>query len=89
LPAEFVRSQVIGFAVGFSGDGMRVGCKVVEFRGSVVVALGHDVLLASLMQANSSRPITTFVVAGKKSTGSILVAHRQREWNPSFNIHCQ
>jgi hypothetical protein len=80
---------MIGFAVGFSGDGVGVGCQVVEFRGSGVRALGHDVLLTGLMQANSSRPITTFVIAGIKSTGSILAAHPRLEWSPSSNIHCQ
>jgi len=55
----------------------------VEFRGSVVRALGHDVLLTRLMQANRSRPIATFVVAGIKSMGSILAAHPRREWSPS------
>jgi hypothetical protein len=36
---------MICFAVGFSRDGVGVGCQVVKFRGSVVCALGHDVLL--------------------------------------------
>jgi hypothetical protein len=36
---------MITFAVGFSGGGVGVGCQVVKFRGSIVGALGHDVLL--------------------------------------------
>jgi hypothetical protein len=74
LPAEFVRSQMIGFAVGFSGGAMGVGCQVVEFRSSAMCALGHDVLLARWMQPSSSRPIATFVVVGIKSVGSIFAA---------------
>jgi len=50
LPAEFVSGRMICFAVGFSGDGVGVGCQVVKFRGSIVCALGHDVLLVGSMQ---------------------------------------
>jgi hypothetical protein len=43
---------MIRFVVGFSGDSVGVGCKVVKFRGSIVCALGHDVLLAGSMQTS-------------------------------------
>jgi hypothetical protein len=55
LPAEFMSGRMNCFAVGFSGDGVGVGCKVVKFRSSIVCALGHDVLLAGSMQAGRQR----------------------------------
>jgi hypothetical protein len=51
LTAEFVCSQMIFFAVGFSGGGVGVGRLVVKFRGAGVRALGHDFLLFGLMLA--------------------------------------
>ena len=51
LPAEFMSGKMICFAVGFSGGGVGVGCQVVKFRGSIVCALRHDVLLAGSMQS--------------------------------------
>jgi hypothetical protein len=50
LLAEFVSGQMVCFAMGFSGGCVRVGCQVVEFCGSFVRALGHDVLLPGSMQ---------------------------------------
>jgi hypothetical protein len=50
LLAEFVSGQMVCFAMGFSGGCVGVSCQVVEFRGSFVRALGHDVLLAGSMQ---------------------------------------
>jgi hypothetical protein len=50
LAAEFVSGQMIRFAMGFSGGGVGMGCQGVEFSGSIVRALGHDVLLACWMQ---------------------------------------
>jgi hypothetical protein len=46
---------MICFAVGFSGNGVGVGCQVVKFRGSIVCALRHDVLLAGSMQTGRQR----------------------------------
>ena len=45
LLTEFVRGEMVCLAVGGSGGGVSVGCQVVEFRGSIVRALGHGVLL--------------------------------------------
>jgi hypothetical protein len=50
LLAEFVSGPVICFAMGFGGNGVGVGCQVMEFRNSGVRALGHDLLLACSMQ---------------------------------------
>lgn len=50
LFAEFVSGQVIRFAMGGSGGGVSVSGEIVEFRGSVVSALGHVVLLTCSMQ---------------------------------------
>lgn len=50
LFAEFVGGQVISLTVGGSSGGVGVRCEIVEFRGSVVGALGHIVLLACSMQ---------------------------------------
>ena len=69
LPAEFVRSQMIGFSVGLSGGGVGVGCQVMEFSSSIVRALGHDLLLTGWMQANGSRPFITFIVTATKEHG--------------------
>jgi len=55
LSAEFVSGQMIGFAMGFSGGGVGVGCQVVKFRSSIVRTLGHDVLLAGSMQKDRQR----------------------------------
>jgi hypothetical protein len=79
LTAEFVRSQMIGFAMGFGGGGMSVGCQVVKFCGSAMCALGHDVLLTGWMHPDSSRPITTYVIADIKSMGSIPAASPRQE----------
>jgi hypothetical protein len=55
LFAEFMSGQMIRLAVSDSGGGMSVGCKIVQFRGSVVGALGHVVLLRCSMQTVRTR----------------------------------
>lgn len=42
--------QIISLTVGRSRGRVGVGCKVVQFRGSIVYALRHDVLLAQPRQ---------------------------------------
>lgn len=69
LPAEFVRGEMIGFAVGFGGDGVGVGCQVVEFRGSGMRALGHDVLLGRSMQTGRLRSLESSIDAGCRISG--------------------
>jgi hypothetical protein len=41
--AEFVRGQMIPFAMRGGGFSMGVGGQIVQFRGWIVRALGHDV----------------------------------------------
>jgi hypothetical protein len=55
LFAEFVSCLMIFFAVGGGSGKVGVGCHVVQFCGSIVRALGHDVLLASSMQTVDAR----------------------------------
>jgi hypothetical protein len=81
LPAEFVSSQVIGFAVGGSGLGVGVGCQVVDFRGSIVRTLGHGVLLGCSMQTIRARSLEVRLAAWIRHMASIrstLVKERMR-----------
>jgi hypothetical protein len=48
--------QMIFFAMGFSGGCVGVGCHIVEFCGSVMRTLGHDVLLVGSMQTRRQSP---------------------------------
>jgi hypothetical protein len=45
--AQFVGRQMICLTVGGGCGNMGMGCQVVEFRCSIVSALGHSVLLDS------------------------------------------
>jgi hypothetical protein len=47
---------MIFFAMGFSGGGVGVGCHIVEFSGSVMRTLGHDLLLAGSMRTRGQSP---------------------------------
>jgi hypothetical protein len=72
LPAEFVSGQTICFAMGFSGGGVGVSCQIMEFRGPVVRALGHDVLLAGSMQTGRQSRRKKFGEARITRTDSTL-----------------
>jgi hypothetical protein len=50
LLAEFVSCSMICFAMGYSCDGMGVGCQIVKFCGLIVRTLRHGLLLACSMQ---------------------------------------
>jgi hypothetical protein len=41
LPGQFMSSEMISFAVGGCSGGVAVGGEVMEFRDSIVCALGH------------------------------------------------
>jgi hypothetical protein len=41
---------MISLSVSGGGSGVSVLCQVMQFRGSIVHALGHSVLLISSMQ---------------------------------------
>jgi hypothetical protein len=57
LFAEFVSGLMISFAVGLGGNSVGVGGQIVKFRGSIVHALGHDLLLTGSMQTSKERTI--------------------------------
>lgn len=60
LFAQFVRGQMIAFAVRGGGCGVGVRCQVVKFGDSIVRALGHVVLLLASMQTSlpeARRPV--------------------------------
>src|ERR1700684_2195729 len=48
LHGQFVRSEVISFAVGGCRGKVGMGCKVMELGDSIVRALWHSLLLSSL-----------------------------------------
>jgi hypothetical protein len=49
LQGQFVRSEMISFAVGGCGGRVGMGCKVMELCDSIVGALWHGLLLISSM----------------------------------------
>ena len=57
LLAKFVGGEMISFAVGLGGNSVGVGGQIVKFRGSIVHALGHDLLLTGSMQTSKERTI--------------------------------
>jgi hypothetical protein len=52
--------------VGDSGGSVGVGCQVVKFRGSIMGALGHGVLLAYSMQSRGAGSAEALPDAWKK-----------------------